>query len=160
MTTFRCAPADASSSGSGSTHRARSPRGETRTVDIHCHVHTESAAEMAASAFSPDKEPALHYATEHSNRVNQLQMADLQPKLTVLSERIADMDQMGIDIQAISPSPFQFYYYTEAEIGRSRRSRMIRRLSKSWTARWSWRKSIFAACRSDERPLAGNSRAP
>lgn len=114
MITFNCAPAK-TASGSGGTRVVKT---SARAVDMHCHVHTEEAAKIAEGAFSPEKEPALRYATAYSNQVNQQQMADLHPKLTKLSERISDMDKMGIDIQAISPSPFQFYYYTEPELGR------------------------------------------
>lgn len=114
MITFNCAPSS-TSSGNG---KVRTSYEKSFSIDIHCHVHTEEAAKLAEDAFSPEKEPALRHATMHSNQVNQKQMADLHPKLTQLSERIADMDQMGINIQAISPSPFQFYYYTEPELGR------------------------------------------
>jgi aminocarboxymuconate-semialdehyde decarboxylase len=36
--------------------------------------------------------------------------------MTTLERRLADMDAMGIDIQAISPSPSQFYYWAESQL--------------------------------------------
>jgi aminocarboxymuconate-semialdehyde decarboxylase len=39
------------------------------------------------------------------------------PKLTGIDQRLDDMDRMGIDIQAISPAPFQFFYFTQPERG-------------------------------------------
>ncbi len=38
------------------------------------------------------------------------------PKLTEAATRLADMDAMGVDIQAISPSPTQYYYWAEREL--------------------------------------------
>jgi aminocarboxymuconate-semialdehyde decarboxylase len=38
-------------------------------------------------------------------------------KMTSPEERLKDMDRMGIDIQAISPSPNQYYYWTDSELG-------------------------------------------
>jgi aminocarboxymuconate-semialdehyde decarboxylase len=37
--------------------------------------------------------------------------------LTSIETRLADMDKMGIDIQAISPAPFQYNYWAEPELG-------------------------------------------
>ncbi len=116
MSTFRCA---FSSTTSVSASPAPSQRRAPRSIDIHCHVHSETAAELAREIATPEREPALHYATVHSNEVNRLQMAGLHPKLTQVEARLADMDRMGIDVQAISPSPFQYYYYADPELGRA-----------------------------------------
>ena len=114
MTTFRCAPPAAAANRKASPSRPSA----LRAVDIHCHVHSEAAAELACEIATPEHEPALYYATAHSNEVNQRQMAQLRPKLTLVEERLFDMDRMGIEVQAISPSPFQYYYYAEPELGR------------------------------------------
>jgi aminocarboxymuconate-semialdehyde decarboxylase len=37
--------------------------------------------------------------------------------LSDVSVRIQDMDRMGVDIQAISPAPFQYYYFAEPAFG-------------------------------------------
>ena len=44
-------------------------------------------------------------------------MQDRAEKLTSIETRLADMDRMGIDIQAVSPAPNQCYYWTEPELG-------------------------------------------
>ena len=37
------------------------------------------------------------------------------PKLSDPTQRLTDMDRMGIDVQAISPSPMQYYYWADPE---------------------------------------------
>jgi aminocarboxymuconate-semialdehyde decarboxylase len=49
-------------------------------------------------------------------------LAAVRGKLIDPKERIADMDRMGIDVQAISPAPFQYYYWTNAEVVARRRA--------------------------------------
>jgi aminocarboxymuconate-semialdehyde decarboxylase len=44
-------------------------------------------------------------------------MKDRAPKLSDIAVRLADMDKMGIDIQAVSPAPFQYYYFAEPAFG-------------------------------------------
>jgi aminocarboxymuconate-semialdehyde decarboxylase len=40
------------------------------------------------------------------------------PKLTRIETRLADMDALGIDVQLISPSPTQYYYWADHELAR------------------------------------------
>jgi len=87
------------------------------TVDIHCHVQSEKASEMVKDVFRIENEPSLLYASRHTREVNQAQMARVHPQLTSVEQRLADMDAMGIDIQALAPAPFQTFYWTEPEIG-------------------------------------------
>jgi aminocarboxymuconate-semialdehyde decarboxylase len=37
--------------------------------------------------------------------------------LSDVAVRLQDMDRMGVDIQAISPAPFQYYYFAEPAFG-------------------------------------------
>jgi aminocarboxymuconate-semialdehyde decarboxylase len=40
------------------------------------------------------------------------------PKLTRIDTRLTDMDALGIDVQLISPSPTQYYYWADPELAR------------------------------------------
>jgi aminocarboxymuconate-semialdehyde decarboxylase len=60
-------------------------------------------------------ETAADPRSREINRNNAIR-TDLQS--TSPEQRIADMDLMGIDIQAISPAPRQTYYGADAELGR------------------------------------------
>lgn len=87
------------------------------TIDIHCHIATPEAEPLVKDLFTPTKEPFFRFATAETLRINQQLFASLRPKLTDPQERLKDMDRMGIAIQAISPGPNQFYYWTDGELG-------------------------------------------
>ncbi|MGH6898293.1 MAG: hypothetical protein ACREJ5_17375 [Geminicoccaceae bacterium] len=52
-----------------------------------------------------------------TREVNRRQLATIWPKLTRVETKLADMDAMGIDVQVVSPSPFQCAYWTEPDLG-------------------------------------------
>lgn len=91
---------------------------EIRSFDIHCHAHVQAAADLAGDAFRPETVPAIRFANPHARAVNEEMMARIGPQLTSVEARLVDMDRMGIDVQAISPSPFQYYYDVDAELAR------------------------------------------
>ena len=99
--------------------RQQAARGGRRhvCVDVHCHVHYPPADEMVKHAFSPDKEPAARFANALSRATNQKQMENVHVCLTSVEQRLRDMDKMGVDVQAISCSPFQFKYSLDPELG-------------------------------------------
>ncbi len=112
---YSCTPA--------SPHAMRVPakRGSTRhfTLDIHCHVVTPEAETLVQSSFRPELEPMIRHANEATREVNRRQNETIRGKITEVATRLADMDRLGIDMQAISPAPSQYYYWAEAELGRA-----------------------------------------
>jgi aminocarboxymuconate-semialdehyde decarboxylase len=101
---------------------AAAKRGARKTsgpvIDIHCHiVSPEAAALVAASGIAPD-EPMGRFSNEATRAVQKAQTETVRPMLTSVERRIADMDRMGVDIQAISPAPPQYFYWTPPELGR------------------------------------------
>jgi aminocarboxymuconate-semialdehyde decarboxylase len=102
------------------TKRARGKTAPRRhfTVDIHCHVFTPEADRLAQPAFRPEYEPTLRHATDATREVNRMQQETIRSKLTAIETRLADMDKLGIDVQAISPAPPQYYYWAPDELGR------------------------------------------
>ena len=93
-------------------------RGRSLTVDIHCHVLTPEADALTRDAFKPEYEPTFRFSNELSRAVNRAQAETVRPMLTSVERRLADMDRTGIDVQAISPSPTQYYYWADADLGR------------------------------------------
>ena len=90
------------------------------TIDMHCHVLTLAAEGLVASepqkkAEAEDMIRTMGKASVAHNNATMLPQAF--PKLTQLNDRLTDMDAMGIDVQVISPSPTQYYYW--ADIGLS-----------------------------------------
>ena len=87
------------------------------TVDIHCHISTPECEPLVRDLFSIEKEPFFFFASQETREINQRLFVEWAPKFTSPEERLKDMDGMGIDIQAISPSPAQYYYWTDGELG-------------------------------------------
>jgi aminocarboxymuconate-semialdehyde decarboxylase len=96
---------------------ARTRKGGLSVIDVHCHILDPKAEQIAAglaerpSAAAPANTPAGR--TADYNR--QLIETTYRPRLTDLSARLADMDAMGVDLQIISPSPTQYYYWAGTE---------------------------------------------
>jgi aminocarboxymuconate-semialdehyde decarboxylase len=86
-------------------------------IDIHCHYLNAQAAGKAAVLKPFEKEPSIVYASQQTRDVNMEQMKIRGAKLSDIATRLADMDRMGIDIQAVSPAPTQYYYYADADFG-------------------------------------------
>lgn len=104
--------------GPGGGQRPKKARGrKALTVDIHCHISTPECEPLVRDLFSPEKEPFLLFSSPETREINQRLFAEIAPKLSSPEERLKDMDRMGIDIQVISPSPVQYYYWTEGELG-------------------------------------------
>ncbi len=111
---FTC-PANAARGGGPRSHAGgRRPF----CVDIHCHVHHPAADEMVKHLMSPAREPSARFSNELSRATNRKQMENVWSCLTSVEQRLHDMDKMGVDVQAISPSPFHFMYWLEPEIAR------------------------------------------
>jgi aminocarboxymuconate-semialdehyde decarboxylase len=112
---FTCLPAGARIPGRfpGPPH----PRGKRLTIDIHCHVLTEAAEAMFRTAGLTERRPRDVFANERTRVVNQEQARRNREQFTSVEKRLADMDIMGIDIQAITPAPNQTYYDTPPDVG-------------------------------------------
>ena len=94
-------------------------------VDLHCHVHTPAADELAKKTEKPGgADWTARYGNPRTQDHQQKLRVELDRKLTSVEQRLADMDKMGIDVQAISTSPLQYYYALNPDLGR-RTSRAI-----------------------------------
>ena len=115
---YSCNPA----SGQPTTLGGRSGRasGSHRrfAVDLHCHVFVPEAHALVGDAFEMDMDDLFKFANEATNDVNAKQADTINEQLTSVERRLADMDAMGVDVQAISPAPLQYYYALDPELGR------------------------------------------
>ncbi|MGH7094203.1 MAG: amidohydrolase family protein, partial [Stellaceae bacterium] len=92
-------------------------RGKWFTLDIHCHVRCARAAEMVEGHEEVSRwflETQASPKSQAQNRANGVRTAEQGDSP---EQRIADMDLMGIDMQAISPSPRQTYYGADPDLG-------------------------------------------
>jgi aminocarboxymuconate-semialdehyde decarboxylase len=86
-------------------------------VDLHCHVLTPAADALVRPVFDPQQDPLFRFAGEATREVNRRQAAAIGEKLTLIEPRLAEMDRMGIDVQALSVAPSQYFYWTEPDVG-------------------------------------------
>ncbi|MFD1842231.1 amidohydrolase family protein [Sphingomonas qilianensis] len=93
--------------------------GRYLTLDMHCHLGV-SAADAVVQASYPGPPPGIHdFTSPQTAAVNREQFVAIRCKLYGIDERLADMDRLDIDMQAISPSPGQYFYFTDIDVGRS-----------------------------------------
>jgi aminocarboxymuconate-semialdehyde decarboxylase len=86
-------------------------------VDVHCHYFNPTVGQKAAVLKPVEQEVGHIFANQLTRETNAKQMRDRAPMLSDVSVRLQDMDRMGVDIQAISPAPFQYYYFAEPAFG-------------------------------------------
>jgi aminocarboxymuconate-semialdehyde decarboxylase len=96
---------------------ARSRSGKTKVVDLHCHYLNPEVNAKTAHLNAAQFDPTTVFANELTRDTNVKQMKTRGPKLSGVTERLKDMDRMGVDIQAVCPAPYQFFYFTDAGYG-------------------------------------------
>jgi len=96
---------------------ARTRAGKSKVVDMHCHYLNPVVNAKTAHLDLGKHDPTTVFADELTRETNVNQMKTRAPKLTGVAERLVDMDRMGVDIQAVCPAPYQFFYWTEADYG-------------------------------------------
>jgi aminocarboxymuconate-semialdehyde decarboxylase len=87
------------------------------TIDVHCHYLNRAVAAKAAALEPARYDPSTIFANELTRQTNARQMSERAPQLSDIARRLADMDRMGIDVQVVSPAPFQYHYFAEAATG-------------------------------------------
>lgn len=90
----------------------------TLVVDIHCHRQCYPAGEMMQVEAERTGFAALSIGSELTKEVNRNQLEFIKPKMQSIENRLVDMDAMGVDVQAVSVSPYQYFYWAEPEVGR------------------------------------------
>ncbi len=88
------------------------------TIDIHAHVATPACNELVDGLFSTRMDPFTFYGGPETAQYNKAHFDALGPKLVDPVLRLAEMDRMGIDIQALSVAPPQYYYWADPDLGR------------------------------------------
>lgn len=109
-----CTPSHA-----GSPLRPLVPGRRPFTVDLHAHTHTGAVEPLVAPR--PEKQAEAEWfrrtqgdASLAHNLQHMLPMA--MRKFASLDERLQDMDAMGVDVQVLSPSPTQYYYWADEDL--------------------------------------------
>jgi aminocarboxymuconate-semialdehyde decarboxylase len=105
----------------GAGRSSGAAKGRHFVVDFHCHVLTLAAETLVADRAEKRAEPALMLGAIGADSLahnNAVMLPKAFPRLTRVEQRLADMDAMGVDLQVISPSPSQYYYWAEPDLAR------------------------------------------
>jgi aminocarboxymuconate-semialdehyde decarboxylase len=94
----------------------RETRPKTITVDMHAHVAIARAGEIASPHLDTSKVPLDHFSTPETKALMAKQAADIGDRIRNTDARFRVMDDMGVDVQLISPGPPQLYYAIPTEI--------------------------------------------
>lgn len=92
-------------------------KGSSKVIDLHCHYLNPAVNAKTAHLNASQYDPTVIFANDLTRQTNVKQMSSRVAKLTGVTERLRDMDKMGIDIQAVCPAPYHFFYFTEAAYG-------------------------------------------
>jgi aminocarboxymuconate-semialdehyde decarboxylase len=87
-------------------------------IDVHAHALIGTAEEIARSEdrWRREAQEAARLAGKQSSEHNQrLMQTAYLAGLTRVEARVASMDAMGIEVQAVSPVPTQYHYWAERE---------------------------------------------
>ncbi|MCS0592385.1 amidohydrolase family protein [Massilia norwichensis] len=122
MLFHQCTPQCPPDCGADAPARVPDParaRSRTFTVDLHCHALFPAVEKLVAGLPQKLAEPemmlhALGAATVDYN--NKVMLPQAGPKLTNLAQRLADMDAIGVDMQLVSPTSTQHYYWAEPDL--------------------------------------------
>ncbi len=90
----------------------------TLAIDLHAHalIPEVEALVHGQEGLRREQEERADWATKESNDHNRTLFATTyMPKLTQLDQRIAAMDAMGIDMQAVSIVP-QYNYWADRDL--------------------------------------------
>lgn len=98
----------------------RETRPRSTTIDIHSHVSVPAAAALVEPYLDVSTIPLAFFSTPDTKAVNAQQDADRRTRMNGsgdgLTERLRDLDEMGIDIQVVMPPPPQCYYTVPIDI--------------------------------------------
>lgn len=109
-----CSPSAGSSESAEPVRVARS--GKTKVIDIHAHLGVPAAEAMLRPYAA--QAPTMGFSSPDSDAVNRELFARIGKKLSSIDERLAEMDAMSIDVQALSPLPGQAIYAVPPDVGR------------------------------------------
>jgi aminocarboxymuconate-semialdehyde decarboxylase len=96
-------------------------QGRTLRVDVHAHALVPEVEALVKGRPEKQAEHEAHRRTMGvaSADYNATTMRPtVYPKLTSIEQRMSDMDAMGIDVQVISPTSLQHYYWADYDLAR------------------------------------------
>ena len=94
------------------------------SVDMHCHFTSRRADDLAIPLRKNESEPTLAAIGGESREKWAGHIDEIEQRIRGSELRLREMDEMGIDVQIVSPGPMQYFYFLDPETGRTA-SRMV-----------------------------------
>lgn len=88
-------------------------------IDLHCHWECRQAMEMMQEEAERRGKVSLTVGGDLTREVTRRQMVAIRPQMESVDVRLADMDRMGVDIQAVAHFPPQMYYWASPDVAES-----------------------------------------
>jgi aminocarboxymuconate-semialdehyde decarboxylase len=85
---------------------------------MHCHYTSQRADDLVLPTRKPENEPTLAAIGGNTHQKWAAHIDSLDERLRGHEKRLIEMDEMGIDVQVVSPGPMSYFYYTEPDVGR------------------------------------------
>jgi aminocarboxymuconate-semialdehyde decarboxylase len=106
---------------SGSSGLVVRRRNRSLTVDVHSHAFVPEVDVLVKNRSenrveSVTHRPAMGTASAEYNATTMF--PSVLPKLTSMQQRLRDMDEVGIDVQVVSPTSLQHYYWADLDLAR------------------------------------------
>lgn len=90
----------------------------SQVIDIHCHRECAKAATLVKPEADRLGRAPLQVGSDLTREVNRRQLESLRPKMESIEVRLASMDEMGVDIQALSVSPYHLFNWATGDLAR------------------------------------------
>ena len=106
---------------SGSAGFVVRKRNRVLTVDVHSHAFVPEADALVRDRSDKGAEPVVQrpaMATASAQYNATTMFPAVLPKLTSMQQRLRDMDEIGIDVQVVSPTSLQHYYWANLDLAR------------------------------------------
>ena len=121
MKLHRCDAACRAADHAGGSSALVRRRNRSLTVDVHAHALVPAVDALVKDRPEKLAEPAAQRRASgaaSSDYNAKVMRPTVHPKLTSVEERLADMDAYGIDIQVVSPTSLQHYYWADLDLAR------------------------------------------
>ena len=89
---------------------------ECPTIDLHCHWECLPVMDRMHAEAERLGKVSLTVGSDLTREVNKAHMQRIRPQMESVEVRLADMDEMGIDIQAVAHFPPQMYYWASDDV--------------------------------------------
>lgn len=87
------------------------------TIDLHCHMLVPEAAELVEPYEDDRLDEFQRWSNERTRAYNRVAFQEIAPLMIDPERRLAEMDRMLVDVQAVGIASTQYYYWADPDLG-------------------------------------------